>query len=399
VRLDACRNGDVSNNLLVEGRQYLLESCNDVDWGTQNPSDIDMEKGNDLLSEDVTDPQDPVFGIDGEENSVIVDLNGNLDGTITFYLTFMDEAGNWYQDNYIQRLGEWVAVKDALVYSSLGSNSASRRLNTDNGDIWDNDILLKDYGFEEENIDLTNQALLGTNTTTTRLNFLERYEENDSFKAAGFSGVALASPYTELFNIFKERMNLTTTTLNYQEIPLNNGEISGDILSACDDDVEFCIVNNMGDLTISGTPQCDGNGFIVSSGNITIDPDFTNANDSSACIIVAGNNITIGSGEDKSNAGVGVNYDIIEAFLVADGEIIIPSDDVHNGLLIEGGLAAFTTVSSESSVYNLRSLGLDYRNTLPVIAVVGNPKYGLLSKKLFGSQVDILRLDVGFKPY
>ena len=35
----------------------------------------------------------------------------------------------------------------------------------------------------------------------------------------------------------------------------------------------------------------------------------------------------------------------------------------------------------------------------PVLVVQGNSKYGILSRKLFGSQIDIYRSLVGFKPY
>jgi hypothetical protein len=35
----------------------------------------------------------------------------------------------------------------------------------------------------------------------------------------------------------------------------------------------------------------------------------------------------------------------------------------------------------------------------PVLVVDNNAKYGLLSKTVFGSQIDIFKIEVGFKPY
>jgi hypothetical protein len=64
---------------------------------------------------------------------------------------------------------------------------------------------------------------------------------------------------------------------------------------------------------------------------------------------------------------------------MSSGDINIEEDNKPNGLAVQGGLVTLGTIN------NLRSIGLDYRNTHPVIAVKGNAKYGLLNRTLFGT--------------
>lgn len=397
VRLDACRSGgDESppNDLLVgaQKRPYTLQYCSDIDWSTLN-----MANGNNLLAANPVNPNASTYSIDGVNETLIIDLNDNSNGSITFRLTFMDEAGNWAQSVYTHNLGEWVAVKDALVFGEKGVSSSTRELDTE----W---ILnpISAYGFEESTIDLTDQILLGGKGSVIGfLGDLRRDSVNKSFAAANFGGIFIASPYPELVRAYKDRMQRTGDTLDYQEVELDKPDLPRDITSLCTEEPEICILHRSGDLNISTGSVCKSNALLIASGDITIDPDFKNNNDSSACIIVANGNIIIDNGETSNNNLTvgGVNYDVIEAFLIAGGEIIIESDSRNDGLMVEGGLAAFTPASAKSAVNNQRKISLSFRNTHPVIAVKGNAKYGLLGKKLFGSQTSIFQVYIGFKPY
>jgi hypothetical protein len=398
VRLDACRTAgdqETPDNLTIDSRTYNLNYCDQVDWGTLNPTTLNMENGNDILGVNPINPNSPTYEINGIDDVLEVNLGENSNGSITFYLTYMDEAGNWNQEHNIYRLGEWAAVRNAFVYGSRGVSSSTRILSQD----WtDNPLIKSDYGFEYSTIDLTDQVLLGGSTVTTNfLRALEKHSDNSSFKAGFVPGVYINSPYLELMRAYEERMELIGTELNYEEVNLSTNSLSNDILSNCSLDPEFCILRKEGNLEISSNSICDGYGFIAATGDITIDPDFTNFGESSACIILANGNITIENGDNKS--GSNVDYDVVEAFMIAGEEIVITADSAENGLIVEGGLAAFTPVSDKSSVYNQRKINLDFRIKYPVLAVVGNAEYGLLSNKLFGSQAFVSRIEVGYKPY
>jgi hypothetical protein len=400
VRLDACRNGgdeDTPNDLVIGTRSYPLEYCDLIDFGSSYPADINMETGNNILGTDPINPESSTYAIDGIADTLEVDLGGNSNGSITFYLTSMDEAGNWYQDTYIHRLGEWIAVKDAFVFGLQGVSSSTRILNND----WDDTPLFKsDYGFEYDKIDLTDQALLGGyRNANTFLRFLEKYEVNNSFTATTIPGVYINSPYLELIGVYQERIDLIGDEMDYQEELLSASTLSGDILSDCDTEPNLCILKYAGeDLEISSGAVCDGKGLIATNGNVTIHPDFTNADNSSACIILANGNITIANGTDKSSSH-NIDYDVLEAFVIANGEINIPTDSAGNGLIVEGGLTAFNKVSGNASIFNQRNININFRGMYPVMLVKGNSKYGLLSRELFGSQMDVFRIEVGYKPY
>jgi hypothetical protein len=166
---------------------------------------------------------------------------------------------------------------------------------------------------------------------------------------------------------------------------------------------DYCVIESEDDITIESGFVCDGKGLIVSKGDITIDPDITNLDDSisNACILLAGGDINIKAGTYKSSDET--HYDIVHAFMIANNKINIPTEDdsditPDDGLLVEGALIGFGE-TEETSINNVREIPWGPRTIFPVIAVNNNSKYGLLSKDLFGSQIDIYKTEVGFKPY
>jgi hypothetical protein len=355
-----------------------------------------MNAGNNLLGVNPIDPMAQDYAI--LDSSLTVNLNGNESGSLSFYLTFMDEAGNWSQLVETLRLGEWVASKGGFVYGADGVSSATRPLETD----WDNNPLIKsEYGFEYGRIDLTDQILLGGNSSTSSfLGELVRYgvSENSSFKVSNFSGVFVNSPYTELISILEDRIEEGEIT-NYGQLLTVPSPLSGNILDQTECVAnDYCILRREGDLEVSSGSTCGGNGLVAVNGNLTINPDFKNVNDADRCIFVVSGNVNIAQGTDP-NTNPKVDYDVIEAYIVSAGQIIIEGDPFSNGLIVQGGLSAFNSGGASSSIINQRTIELDYRNMHPVLAVDANPKYGLLSRTLFGSQTDIFRVDIGFKPY
>jgi hypothetical protein len=400
VRLDACGSWSSANNLIStfegEDYNYPLVNCDTVDWSTNIGSDINMVEGLNLIGDNPIDPQSDTYEV---LEGLSVDLNGNGNGVITFYLTFIDEAGNIAQSVNIHRLGDWAAVKDGLVYGSQGVLSATRNLE---GDLWEVGSVLRDskYGFDESTIDLTNIALLGGYISSSNsLGFLEKSSTNLSFKAYNLAGVYINTPYNDLMKAYEDKEERGSIDIEHDIIALDStSTIDTNLLQYCEDDPQLCILKRTGDLEISGGFECDRQGLIAVTGNVTINPNFTNSDTSSSnvCIIVAGGDITITQGDDQN--ATEVDYDILEAFLIASEDIVIESDTNQDGLLVKGGLTAFNPSPTGSAINNQRSISLEHI-IYPVLAIESDGRYGLLSKLLFGSQTDIFQTDIGFKPY
>jgi hypothetical protein len=190
---------------------------------------------------------------------------------------------------------------------------------------------------------------------------------------------------------------------NIDLVPINSSTLTGGLPTSCTE--EYCILERDGDLSIENF-ECNSKALIAVDGNVTIEPNLTNDTNQDACIILASGDIQIGYG-DRVTTGDTPGYDIVEAFLIAGGKIDIPKQaefDPPNddGLYIEGGLVSFTPPpesENRSSVYNQREIHFSNMGVYPVLVVDNNAKYGLLSKTVFGSQIDIFKIEVGFKPY
>ena len=50
-------------------------------------------------------------------------------------------------------------------------------------------------------------------------------------------------------------------------------------------------------------------------------------------------------------------------------------------------------------VINSRDIPLLSRSTVPVLAVYSQSKYGILSEKVFGGQIELMKTEVGYKPF
>ena len=258
----------------------------------------------------------------------------------------------------------------------------------------DQNFVTPPFSFLPLEADLSDQVLLGGNSSATSLlGTLERYTDNQSFKAANFPGVYINSPYEELLMAYNvKKVNLINQGL-LEEVSDGGGK-GFTIPSVCISPLEYCTVTIPRSITLTANSLCDRKALVIVDGDLTIRPNMTNSDPSNACIILASGNIVIEEGGPRDDSG-DFGYDNINAFLIAGGEIIINSDSNNDGLIIEGGLAAF----GPTGIVNERQIEATNRNTYPVLAVNNNAKYGLLSKTLFGSQIDIFKVEVGFKPY
>jgi len=398
IRLDACKSGiDAPFELGSEYiDNYLLQTCD-----TFSGESIDVTVSDSLLG-----GEGDVRSLNTNSFSQDVDiyLGNNKEGAITFHLTVLDKAGNVKQDTEIYKLEQWATAKDGFVFGLNGVTSSTRGVDVSE---WDTHPVLESFKNSYVNeVDLTNQVLLGAKSLSSIfLRELIYTGSNNSFSAANYPGIFLGLPYQELKMAYKNKAGKE----NIQLVTVNSSKLETNLsTNGCTE--EYCILERSGDLLIENF-VCDGKALIAVDGDVTIEPNLTNDTNQDACIILASGDIQIGDGDSVivKEVGDAPEYDIVEAFLIAGGEIDIPSETVDpegdkndDGLYIEGGLVSFTLPSgseNRSSVYNQREIHFSNMGVYPVLVVDNNAKYGLLSKTVFGSQIDIFKIEVGFKPY
>jgi hypothetical protein len=385
LRLDACKSGiDEPSDL----DNYNLQTCDSFSGEIDNITNL-----NSLLGD-----QGDVRGLNTKSFSrrVNIDLGDNSEGAITFHLFVLDKAGNIKPCIGIYKLEQWATVKDGLVFGLNGVTSSTREVDVSK---WNGHSVLEDFRDSYvTDIDLTNQVLLGAESLSSIfLRDLVYTNSNLSFSAANYPGLFLGRPYQELKRAYKKKAGD-----NIDLIPIGS-TLTGGLPTDCT--TEYCILEGSEDLLIDEF-VCDGKALIAIDGNVTIQPNLTNDTNQDACIILASGDIEIGYG-DRVTVGETPGYDIIETFLIAGGKIDIPSQTSYDprnddGLYVEGGLVSFTPPSgseNRSSVYNQREILFSNMGIYPVLVVDNNSKYGMLSRALFGSQIDIYKTEVGFKPY
>jgi hypothetical protein len=398
VRLDACITGvDAADAdpLKIGTQEYVLRSC------SENIMDrMDFSQSNSLLGDKGMNINAGSFNI-----NQIVDLQNNAKGSITFYLTVMDYAGNYEQNNanvppLILVLGDWFIVEDGLVFGGEGVESPTRSLTaTVDWAYSPLDIFTKSLA------DITNHVLLGGQSVTpSDLGDLIHYNSTASFKASKYKGVYDSSVFDDLVNAYEAK----SVNTKYGEKILTSSSISGNLLDSSNGNCnttqhDYCTLISSDNLSIepagSDPFECNYQGLIIVNGDLDINTNFVNEGSDDACIIlVSGNvNITIPQNNNVSD----VDYDYIESFIIAGGEIKINEDTNNDGLYVEGGLVGLTTtpISGNGSIANKRDIVPSKMQSYPVIAVKCRSKYGLLARKLFGTPIDVFKTEVGFKPY
>jgi hypothetical protein len=200
VRLDACKSGISEISPLNDS--YTLESCD-----TFSVESLDMTEPTSLLGNGGHDLVSKTYIKDA-----IINLGANAEGAITFYLTVMDDAGNFDTDLKIYKLEQWAVVKDGFVFGKKWVTSSTRKLKNEptDPDVWSTHSLLSQ--FDESKIDLTNQVLLGAySLSEIYLRDLVNTSNNKSFIAANYPGIFLGLPYQELRDAYKRK----TAKLNF----------------------------------------------------------------------------------------------------------------------------------------------------------------------------------------
>lgn len=150
--------------------------------------------------------------------------------------------------------------------------------------------------------------------------------------------------YDHLLNRIKRNEEITLVNLNQSSI---SGNISSSLSSIASQKRAFEVPAN---LVVNSGTICDMQAIVFVAGNLTINPDITNATNQSACLFVVRGNIGILQGQTKTtnidiNSSNLAQYDRVEAFLLANGNITVPEDTgaanrKWDGLVINGSLVA-----------------------------------------------------------
>ena len=141
----------------------------------------------------------------------------------------------------------------------------------------------------------------------------------------------------------------------------------------------------------------------MSEGDITINPDITSSSTNTGCIFLAKGNIYIGAGTYKTGINTNVHYDYLDAYLMAEGQIIFNLVDtdksVRDGIEINGGMVAFGNgVTSGSAINVLRNLKLSNISN-PTVVINYDYKYPNIATQFFGVEAPIYKQEIGFKSF
>ncbi|MGI6423510.1 MAG: hypothetical protein ACOX0X_02770 [Candidatus Dojkabacteria bacterium] len=328
--------------------------------------------------------------------SIDIDLNGNKEGSLVIYLTVFDMAGNMFIKSLTYSLGDWFVTEGGFVYASEGMNFEVR--NIDESTTWSASLL---QNFVPSRTDISSEMFADNSSAGTLPSGLQKSTLTGSYHVRPFPvNTKVTSIYTELLRAYNDRAIDGATILD-SGITSFTGNLNGTTYG-CLASNSVCIQKAPGDLVVGSSSHdftCDNWGVFFVGGNLTIENAIRNStadHNKDACIFVVKGDVVINNGP-KMSSSTQIEYDEIRAYIVADGNInIVAQTGVANhydGIFVEGGLHSF------SGLNMARSLKLVDRNIYPSLVVKNHPKYSVLSNLVFGSQIDILKTETGFKPY
>ncbi len=316
--------------------------------------------------------------------SGILELNNVGQGELYFYLTAFDKGGNIGATGKITLdLRDWLITQGGLLYSNFID------INVDHGnevpDGWIDKVRIE-HGYADLSTELvgikgsTDSPIEPSKSGNTKSYMIRPYSTTD--------------PINGYYVSLKERFNRKKSTLdlyNFSSIP-GSGKLSDTPNFNAD---KIGVFETTGSLTVGTSFKCDGKAVFFVAGNLNIIGKIINGNvNKDACIFVVGGTVTIGEG--STITGNQLEYDEVNAYILADEKISIEKDDSdYNGLYISGGIHSLSNPGVEFK----RSLKVADRLRFPALVVNHHSKYGVLAGRLFGQEVTVQSTEVGLKPY
>ena len=329
-----------------------------------------------------------ILGTDGTGTATI-DVGENREGIIYLYLTGFDRAGNPTESSYISfDLRDWLATQGGFVYSKDGIDVTSRTIA--NTSLWDPIALIKQ--FDPVTADVSSE--LEADSLTVPPIKPDKSEKIDSYMVRPYKVEDISGGYYSILkNAFeKRRATLNVTTLN------NVSELYGTLVTNGSTNIRY--MDRIGSLTV-GKPStdflCNGFGIFFVSEDLIINGKITNTSpNKDACIFVVKGSVIVKEGAHVSGSNDSIRYEPINAYILSDKTFTIEEEskswDTTDGLYVGGGIHSLEGVSIK------RYLNIGNRLQFPVFVVDHHSKYGVFAGSIFGTQSNVQKTEVGFKP-
>lgn len=328
-----------------------------------------------------------------------IDMTDNRGGSAEFFVTLFDQGCNHKQETTQFNLNEWIQSKGGYFYSRGGTIINTKSLSAG---LWKERALFDKYKLKENEADLATELLGGYVNAPTLLRQLNNSSTNKSYVAINFDGIKKSDVYSNYLDKVRKLPEGSVVKVNRATSTTLAGSLSSscDNPSACQSKGVVYLVQ--GDITIQSGFKCDSRAVVIATGNMFVDPDITNSTSTSACVFMAGRDLTIRDGSNKSATNK-IGFDVLDGYYIANGTLRISKENKNNtqrqdSLFVEGGLVSFGE-GSQASIVLLRELHLEDRNIYPVLNIAHHAKYGKLMTEIFGGERLVFKSEIGYKEH
>jgi len=363
-------DGFISNDL-----EMFLPTEYTTSKGTVNPTQIPEEA---LIG--MFDDTNAWTFLNTSSQKDLINVGENEGGMINTYVTVYDMGCNTNAQYEDINLNPWMTTKGGTIYSSSGITNASK-------DVSGLPAL------EGVFVNLTSEELdTGTELISSKNDILPELLHPE-LKAVRVLNIYDSNDRKSYwFDHFKEKL-ATEKVAGATKIATPTSTCTSGI----------CYVYSTNNITLNSGFECTSKILVMSEGNITINPDITSSSTNTGCIFLAKGNIYIGAGTYKTGVATNVHYDFLDAYLMAQGQIIFNLVDtdksVRDGIEINGGLVAFGNgVTSGSALNILRNLKL-LNVSNPTVVTNYDYKYPNIATQFFGVEAPIYKQEIGFKSF
>ena len=324
--------------------------------------------------------------------TLLIDPGETRKGIVSLYITAFDLAGNYHTDSITFDLSDWMATQGGLLYSADGTDVNSRELSLEALALWNNAVKDTIGNFMPEKSDVTTELVADKLTLLPTAPL--KSDIVDSYMIRPYNVVGEITSY---YSILKTSFEKRSTSFPIKQIPDNGNPVvlSGDLFLTSPNLVVLDTDKNVEVGTSTEPFRCNGEGVFFVGGNLIIKNQILNGDpNKDACIFVVRGNVIVQPGAHVSS-DIQIRYDQINAYILADGEFTINEETdtvIKDPLYIGGGVHSIKGVTLE------RYLKLGDRLVFPVFIVNHHSKYGVLAGKIFGTAVNLQKVEVGFKP-
>lgn len=321
--------------------------------------------------------------------SIQVNVGDNGQGVLDFHLTAFDFGGNVGRNNTLFDLRDWMITHGGLLYTQNLDVTVKEYL-TEPGNVaigfWSSKNLLNriDYTLSDISTELVGIKSSGIASSPVKADATSGYMIKPH----------VLTDYSSYYGTLKGLYDRRSDSPIFQKL----GNIS--TLSSLPPAIStqsIYIGETTEKLEVTSDFICTGKGVFFVLGDLEFQGGVRNNNvRQDACIFVVGGKVTVQPGGHVSSNTV-MRYDEINAYVLSDREINILKEPTtyarYDGLYINGGVHSLMSLNVE------RTLKLQDRFYFPSFIVDHNSKYGVLARRVFGSQINLQKIEVGIKPY